>query len=719
MSLPLSQFFAFSLFAIVAAPSLGTDRPPVPTSSGTHWAFVAPKVTGAARSIDLLIDQKRGAAGLIGQPAAPPPIWLRRVFLDLTGLPPSALEMQTFQKEAAIDLQGARRRAVDRLLASPQYGERWGRHFMDIWRYADWYGLGSQLRNSQKHLWHWRDWIIESLNADKGYDRMITEMLAGDEIAPQDPDVLRATGFLARNYYLFNRTTWLDDVIEHTSKAFLGLTMNCVKCHAHKYDPFTHEDYYAMRAIFEPYHVRLDALPGQPDLEKDGLPRAYDLHLQQATYLHIKGDDKNQDTSAAIAPAIPAALAFKALQIAPVRLPALAAKPESQKFVKADQIAAARKEVQAALATAQKSGATDVAKLKLAVAQSKLRAIQRQDVASFLAYEVAKAKLAVTEAKLDQKAAAEKALSEALANQKKGTGKPYRIIASLKALEGPDETDETRYQPFPKSSTGRRTALAAWITDRQNPLTARVLVNHVWLRHFGQPLVADVVDFGLRSPAPGHQALLDWLAVEFMESGWSLKHLHRIMVLSETYGMTSSGAGAPSINAERDPENKFYWRMNPIRLDAQTLRDSLLQLSGRLDLTFGGPPLSDSGEDKLLRRSLYLTHSRDNAAAFLNTFDNANILECYRRAESIVPQQALALMNGGITLAAAETIAKSLPADNRQFIQAAFELILATAPSEEEITACLEAFPTLGDPPTARTAIIHTLLNHNDFITVR
>ncbi len=685
-----------------------------------HWAFVAPQAGNGHHSVDGLLQQKRAEVGVLAQAPAAPSVWLRRICLDLTGLPPSAEEMQAFEKASAANPAIARSHIVDHLLASPQYGERWGRHFMDIWRYADWYGLGDQLRNSQKHLWHWRDWIIQSLNADKGYDRMIQEMLAGDEIAPEDTRVLAATGFLARNYYLFNRTTWLDDVIEHTSKAFLGITMNCVKCHAHKYDPFTHQDYYAMRAIFEPYHVRLDERPGQPDLEKDGLPRAYDLHLQQATYLHIKGDDKNQDTSAAIAPAIPAALAFRQLQIAPVSLPKNSAQPEAQPFIVRDHIAAARKEVQAAQAVLKRvKGTSTFAEQKLQVAQCKLRAIEGHDVASNLALAVAEAKLAVAEAKPDKKAAAEKVLQAAVEKQKKGEGQPYRIIASLKALEGPDEEDKTRYLPFPTTSTGRRSAFARWITDRQNPLTARVLVNHVWLRHFGQPLVADVTDFGLRSPAPQHQALLDWLAVEFMESGWSLKHLHRLMVLSEAYAQTSSSANAPSIDTQRDPENKLYWRMNPIRLDAQTLRDSLLKLSGQLDQTMGGPPLADKNEATVMRRSLYLTHSRDSSATFLSAFDNANVLECYRRAESIVPQQALALMNAGSSLVAAKKIAAQLPADPDAFIPAAFSLILAVAPTEEEIATCLSALPSLGNPEEARVALVHTLLNHNDFITVR
>jgi hypothetical protein len=234
---------------------------------------------------------------------------------------------------------------------------------MDLWRYSDWYGLGDQLRYSQKHLWHWRDWIVESLNEDKGYDRMVQEMLAGDELAPDDPKVLRATGYLARSYYLFNRTTWLDEVVEHTGKAFLGITMNCVKCHAHKYDPFSHEDYYAFRAIFEPHHVRLDALPGQPDLEKDGLPRAYDLHLERTTFLHVKGDEKQPDMSKVIAPAIPKVLEFEALKIHPLALPAL----KSKRLIQ-DQIAVAQRAVFGASGEALR-----IAKLKLHALQASAR----------------------------------------------------------------------------------------------------------------------------------------------------------------------------------------------------------------------------------------------------------------------------------------------------------------------------------------------------------
>ena len=501
--------------ALLVAGSVTWAAEEAPPPTGPHWAFIAPVKPAGARSIDQLLAKAHREHGLVPQAPVESTLWLRRVHLDLTGLPPSLEQLRGF---AATDSPAKRRQVIDQLLASPHHGERWGRHFMDVWRYSVWYGLGAQLRYSQKHIWHWRDWIVESLNEDKGYDVMVQQMLAGDEIAPEDPKVLRATGFLARNYYLFNRTTWLDDVVEHTSKAFLGLTMNCVKCHTHKYDPIQHEEYYALRAIFEPYHVRLDAMPGQPDLEKDGLPRVYDLHLDRVTHVHLKGDEKDPDTSRAIVPAIPAVLAFKALEIVPVKL-----SPEA--------------------------------------AQSKR----------------GNARVPVGDAK------------------KKET----REVTSLKALEGPDEKEKTRFLPFPDQSTGRRSALARWITDRQNPLAARVIVNHLWLRHFGQALSANVFDLGRQAKAPPLQEVLDFLAVELMENGWSLKHIHRLIVTSDAYAMSSSNAQAATVNRERDGENHYLWRMNPVRLDAQVLRDSLLELSGRLDPRVGGPTLDLVGGSTL------------------------------------------------------------------------------------------------------------------------
>jgi len=325
-----------------------------------HWSFQRPikadlptdEGIATENPIDAFITAKHREFGL--QPVGPveKSLLLRRVYLDLIGLPPTGEELRTF---LADDSSGAWNRVVGRLLDSPHYGERWGRHWMDVWRYTDWYGLGKQLRNSQKHIWHWRDWIIESLNENKGYDRMVLEMLAGDELAPSDPKTLRATGFLARNYYLFNRTTWLDSTIEHTSKAFLGLTMNCAKCHDHKYDPLTHDDYYSMRAIFEPHQVRLDSVPGQIDLEQDGLPRVFDAHLETATWLHLRGNEKDLDKSRVMPPAVPALLSTDDFLVEPVTLPVGSHSPTQRSFVLNDYLAAAQVEIETARKTASAS----------------------------------------------------------------------------------------------------------------------------------------------------------------------------------------------------------------------------------------------------------------------------------------------------------------------------------------------------------------------------
>ena len=333
-----------------------------------HWAFktpvrpVVPQVDQPTpeqarwqrNPIDAFIANHHRKHGLVPQAVAHKRVWLRRVSLDLIGLPPTPEELDAViadQTPLVYD------KVVTRLLESPQYGHRWGRHWMDIWRYSDWWGLGAEVRNSQKHIWHWRDWIVESVNEDKGYDQMLREMLAADELYPNDLDRLRATGFLARQYFIFNRTSWLDETIEHSAKAMLGLTFNCAKCHDHKYDPLSQVEYYQFRAIFEPYQIRTEMVPHQTDFEKDGIPTAYDAHLDVPTYLHVRGDDRKPDKSRLMEPAVPAFLASDALTlaIAPVSLPVEATYPGLRTFVvnthrdAADQqLAAARAALDAA-----------------------------------------------------------------------------------------------------------------------------------------------------------------------------------------------------------------------------------------------------------------------------------------------------------------------------------------------------------------------------------
>ncbi|MBL9122167.1 MAG: DUF1549 domain-containing protein, partial [Planctomycetaceae bacterium] len=329
-----------------------TPKEDIPPSPRDHWAFrpvvrpaVPPPATDSTSShpLDRFLAASQQARGLTPLRAAPPEVLLRRVYLDLIGLPPTADELRAFLADPS---DAAYERIVDQLLASPRHGERWGRHWMDVWRYSDWAGYNQEIRNSQRHIWRWRDWIIESVNADKGYDRMIVEMLAGDELAPTDPDVLRATGYVARNWYKFNRNVWLDSLVEHTGKGFLGLTFNCARCHDHRYDPIEQVNYYQFRAFFEPHQVRTDRVPGQSDLLQDGLPRAYDAEAATPTYLFVRGDETQPDKEHPLAPGLPTVLAPDPLPIEPVVLPAEGYYPGLRDFVRQETHAQAVADVE-------------------------------------------------------------------------------------------------------------------------------------------------------------------------------------------------------------------------------------------------------------------------------------------------------------------------------------------------------------------------------------
>ncbi len=678
-----------------------------------HWSFRTPQRPAVPainnprftirNPIDAFIAAEWQKRGLTPVQTADKRVLLRRVYLDLIGLPPTVEQTTAFLKDTSPD---AYEKVVDQLLASPQYGEHWGRHFLDIWRYSDWWGLGAELRNSQRHIWHWRDWVVENFNADLGYDEMIRQMLAADELYPTDPQKLRATGYLARPYFLFNRTTWLDEVMEHTGKGFLGLTFNCAKCHDHKYDPIKQADYYSFRAIFEPYQLRTDLVASELDVMKDGLPRAFDCNLDAKTPFHIRGDERNPDKDRAVNPGLPQFLAPNGLKITPVKLPA-----EAYQLLRRPEIAEMyRKQAEAKLATAKER----FAKAEAAVA----------DHAAFLRWVVVPARNAVT--------AAEKELEQLRVAIADPTKAPPEFRGSVKTAES-NLDSAPQSKPFPDTSTGRRTALANWIADAKNPLTARVAVNHLWLRHFGTPLVANVFEFGLRGTPPTHPELLDWLAVELMDHKWSFKHIHKLIVTSNVYRLSSSSANAEA-NAKLDGENRYLWRMNSVRMEAQVVRDSLMHLAGDLDLTRGGPPIPMTAQDASRRRSMYFFHSHNEHNKLLEVFDDANVLECYRRTESIVPQQALALWNSKLAMAMAAKMneqlhAKLKDADDTKFVTAAFEMILGTSPTKDELSTCTEALTELraelkdvkepDKTKRARLQAVQALVNHNDFVTVR
>jgi hypothetical protein len=756
------------------------QRPAVPRAKNNDWVRTP---------IDAFIAAEHEARGLQPRPTASKAILLRRVYLDLIGLSPTPEEQRAFEEDHSSD---AYEKVVDRLLADPRYGERWGRHWMDIWRYSDWAGWtdGKQVRDSQRHIWRWRDWIVESLNADRGYDRMVMEMLAGDELAPDDPNTLRATGFLVRNYKMLSREQWLEDTVKHTGQAFLGITLGCAKCHDHRTDPILQSEYYRVRAIFEPHQVRTDRVPGELDREKNGLPRVYDVDKETPTYLLIRGDERTPDKNRVIQPGVPKALCGDklkaALDITPVTLPRDAASPDKRDFVIKDTIMASERAVtkaKDALANA-KPELVKQTELELAIAEARHESLLAELHAEKLEDEgkkdgdewktVAKdtmlkqrraalreAQLGLHKAnglqadaqrRLDEAAKVTDDKAKAVALEK--TGKDLEAaakktaeaaIAMATAAEESNAEPTTGYKPrprddYPTTSTGRRLAFAKWIANPDNPLTARVAMNHLWLRHFGRGIVATPENLGHDGARPSNPALLDWLAAEFMASGWRMKAMHRMLVTSSTYRMSSTPDEA---DAKIDPDNVHLWRMPTRRMEAELVRDNLLYVTGSLDLTMGGPDIDNAQGMTSKRRSIYLRCAAEKEVEFLKIFDGPSVNECYQRHPTVIPQQSLALANGELTLAQSKLLTKELTEEatnsDEAFVKDAFQRVLARAPQPEEQRACLEFLHGKGSPPIApapteaapaenprpveptraRENLVMVLFNHNDFVTIR
>ncbi len=748
----------------------------------------------ANHPIDAFIEAERLQQGLEPRPLAPREALLRRVYLDLIGLPPTLEERTAFLQDISPD---AYEKVVDRLLADPCHAERWARHWMDIWRYSDWAGFGMEVRESQPHIWRWRDWIIDSLHADKGYDQMVREMLAGDELAPGDPDTYRATGFLVRNWFRFNRNVWLDQTVEHTGKAFLGITMNCARCHDHMYDPIKQTDYYSFRAFFEPYQIRTDRVPGQPSTEKDGLARVYDADIQAKTFLLIRGNEALPDKDRLCPPSIPEALCRSPLQITSRQLPYDAYQPEQRQFILKEAIQRAKERLTRAEQRLSPTrdrfiasmlglvsnrgvlvGATGslsanvplaatgsvparVTELEHELASAELLAAQIELLQS---QQALNARLKQDQSPKPDPADLNAALQDQLQQRQRAVAEarksyleaqlavfrspPKQRPAALERIKNTElalaQATKQLHQPlsntapsaskYPTQSSGRRSALAHWITNSQNPLAARVAVNHIWLRHMGQPLVPSVFDFGKNGQPPTHPALIDWLAAQFMDQGWSQKKLHKMIVMTKTYQMDST---PDSTSLARDPDNRYYWRRTPIRMEAEVVRDAVLHLSGRLDYTRGGPELDHNQGLATNRRSLYYRHANEKQMVFLTTFDAAGPTECYRRVHSVVPQQALALANSPLAQDSSRALARKVSdelgpqASSSAFISTSFELILGRRPTAQEMVPCQlflieqekrmlsQTIPGQTVTQRARASLVHVLLNHHEFVTIR
>lgn len=762
-------------------------------SPAEHWAFKSPvraplpslQDTGWTRNpIDVFLAARHEEVGLSPNDPASKPVLLRRVYLDLIGLPPTRVQLHAFLND---DSPRAYEHVVERLLASAQHGERWGRHWMDVWRYSDWYGSegADRITNSQRHIWRWRDWIIESLNEDKGYDQMVIEMLAGDEIAPSDPEIVRATGYLARNHFRLDSNVPLTMSVEHTSRAFLGLTFECSRCHDHKYDPLSQRDFYRFRAFFEPMGIRLDRVPGNADIYADGLARVYDAKPDAPTYLYLKGDERRPDKEHPLSAGVPTffetvCLDGESLKFQKVYLEPEEFYPALRAHFGRDEVQRLQGEIGRLTATlhkwaakgghdegkylvAQKQRATFSAKLSATRAcleaelakyggvskdeynKVAMRASAAQRVAS-----ICEAEERIVETKHRIEALREKSNTDnsQLAKLNRAQQDLEQYTQQLVAAEQskPTTSFESLGDVHPATSTGRRTALARWLVGPRNPLTARVAINHIWMRHFGEPLVPTVFDFGQAGQPPTHPKLLDWLAAEFVDHGWSMKHIHKLIVTSSAYRMRSTNAGN-TVNRAADEDNRYLWRMNPSRMEAELIRDGLLYLVDRLDQALGGADIPVEQANSFARRSIYLKHSGVDRMKVLQLFDSASVIECYRRRESVVPQQALALSNSQLSLNTSRLIARTMSVRckaDTEFVGQSFETVLGRRPSAAELDECVvflrehsallqastsltrfgggtpSELPPSADPKQrARESLILVLLNHNDFVTIR
>ncbi len=663
-----------------------------------HWAFrpVArpspppvrdPSLAARMRNaIDAFVIAKLESRRWKPSPPAEPRQLLRRVHLDLTGLPPTIEEQEDFLRDPTPSaLDGV----IEELLARPAYGERWARHWLDLVRYAD--TNGYERDAIKPSVWRYRDYVIRSLNQDKPFDRFAIEQIAGDELPDVSPETLIATGFHRLGPWddepadpLTDRYDQLDDLVRTTSEVFLGLTLGCARCHNHKFEPLTARDYYSMTAVFAPLRrpqagrtELLRPIGTRRDLE------AWDRRDARISEIEVRIES------------IRGRVRAEFLRSGRSGLPGRAVRafltPESER----DQVQ---------VATANEFSNQLARKLEEAMPAADGR------------------RIAELEERICELHAETPTTDSAyiLHEPAERPAPSYLLVRGNASNPGPEvgpatpEVLESRAR-FPEWNEGNRTSLrrmtlAKWIADPLNPLTARVLVNRIWQFHFGEGLVRTPSDFGLMGDPPTHPELLDWLARRFIESGWSLKTLHRLIMTSSTYRM--SKRWRPEYGRQ-DPANLFLWRVPYRRLEVEAIRDSMLAVTGRLNSVVFGPSMyprvpaaalaGSSDPDKIWkpfderdasRRTIYAFVKRSMVVPMLEVLDLCDTTKSSpMRINTSVPTQALELFNGEFVNRQARYLAERLvedaPGDPDGQIDLAFRMALARPPTGRESESML------------------------------
>jgi hypothetical protein len=680
-----------------------------------YWAFqprgnlAVPVVAadGWSRNpIDRFILQKLKAEGLDPAPEADRRRLIRRASYDLTGLPPDRDEIENYLADRS---PGAYEAMIDRLLASPRYGERWGRHWLDLARYAESDGHGGD--RYRPEAWRYRDYVIRSFNDDTPYDRFVLEQLAGDEAFPADADALTATGFLRHWIYESNqrevrevREIILNDVTDVTADVFLGLGFGCARCHDHKFDPILQEDYYRLQAFFAPLLPRDDViLAGAAERARFQVRLA---RWQDATA------EARQRLEALEGP-VRKELRDREFRLLPQDLKDLYRKPLEEQSPLERQLASLIDRLR------DGAGKSLDGQFKMMPEKAAAWKAARDALAAFdaLKPEPLPAPMIVND--VGPEAPPTELPGRKLAVE---PGFPTVLGGGTPRIEPPASTPR---------STGRRTALARWIATPENPLTARVLVNRVWQYHFGTALVATSSDFGRLGERPSHPELLDWLADRFVADGWRLKPLHRLIMTSATYRQGALTAGTADAR-RNDPHGRWLWRMPVRRLDADEIRDTLLAVSGELDLRQGGPSVEASAP----RRTVYTRLMRYTPEPLLQAFDAPDgFASVPQRDVTTTATQALALLNGSWSLDRARAIAGRLleagaGTDDASLVARAYDRVFGRAPDAFEAEAArrfLRDQPARsadpGSTPSGRSGreqalvdLCHVLLNSNELI---
>ena len=687
-------FFNLCLFASALAQAQPGDLRSAPALE-QHWAFrlpvrpELPKESGVnANPVDILIAKKQRELGLKPLPEADRRTLIRRLALDLTGLPPSPEELSEFLSDSSPD---AYSRLVERLLASPRYGERWGRFWLDLARWAESDGFeANEIRSS---AWRYRDYVVNAFNTDKPYDQFLREQIAGDELTPYSDENLIATGFLAAgrsNNNEEDKIVQLNgprvDMANTVASVTLGLTLSCAQCHDHKFEPLSMRDYYSFHGFF----VR-----GQVN----------NLVLRDPALMEAW--EKTRPPELATAKTLLEQL------IAPVR-----ARLENRNADTAGDSKITDEKIRNTLNDDDRK-LFDALKKKVKTLEDDLlnrkphiwgyyspgtspHSIENLPPRGQYPFQYKPANLRTNQPFILVR------------------GDPHRREAALSPglplVLDPGATNLTT-----------RAELAEWLASDSNPLTARVWVNFVWQQHFGRGLVETSGDFGLKGAKPANQELLDWLACEFrkpthhspdgpLPPAWSTKHLHRLILTTAAYRRTSQYHRA---NAEIDPTNRHLWRWEPRRLESEALRDSILAVSGCLDSSIGGPSHVSTNAPSL-RRSLYLRQQRNLLPAMQAVFDAPTANEsCPRRHTSTVALQPLHLLNNSEIYRWAELFAERVAheagRDVNHQVERACQLALNRSPDATERDWCAKFFAEASAPNRALTHFCHALLNLNEF----